>query len=96
LEQLINFGIGRKFSVSKGHQRAAGNRYKPIFMNDSLNYFKVIARQTFIKFLHLLYKDFLDNPEKWVNKNLRDFLEAYGQHLPTFLKELKFMSNKNE
>jgi len=26
-EQLINFGAGRQFSVSKAHQRKAQNRY---------------------------------------------------------------------
>jgi hypothetical protein len=38
--------------------------------------FKVTDRQSFIKFLDLLRKDFLDNPENWENKTLPDFLEA--------------------
>ena len=31
-EQLINFGAGRQFSVSKAHQRKARNRYLPLIM----------------------------------------------------------------
>lgn len=45
-------------------------------MSETLNNFKVIDRQSFIKFLDLLRKDFLDNPENWENKTLPDFLEA--------------------
>lgn len=45
-------------------------------MNDTLTDFKVTGRKTFIKFLDLLRKDFLDNPESWENKTLSDFLEA--------------------
>lgn len=45
-------------------------------MNDTINDFKVTDRQTFIKFLDLLRKDFLDNPESWEIKTLPDFLEA--------------------
>jgi len=51
------------------------------FMNDTaLNDFKVTDRQTFIKFLDLLRKDFLDNPETWENKILPDFLEALSAY----------------
>ena len=46
------------------------------FMNDTLNDLKVTNRETFIEFLELLRKDFLDNPENWENKTLPDFLEA--------------------
>lgn len=46
------------------------------FMNKTLNDFKVTDRQTFIKFLDLLRKDFLDNPKSWENKTLTYFLEA--------------------
>ncbi|KQR91132.1 hypothetical protein ASG01_14670 [Chryseobacterium sp. Leaf180] len=45
-------------------------------MNKTLNDFKVTDRQTFIKFLDLLRKDFFDNPKSWENKTLPDFLEA--------------------
>ncbi|MEL5901801.1 hypothetical protein AAEZ35_05045 [Elizabethkingia anophelis subsp. anophelis] len=43
-------------------------------MNDTLNNFKVTDRQSFIKFLDLLRKDLLDDPENWENKTLPDFL----------------------
>jgi hypothetical protein len=49
-------------------------------MNDTLNNFKVTDRQSFIKFLDLLRKDFLDNPDEWENKNLDDFLEAMTRY----------------
>jgi hypothetical protein len=49
-------------------------------MNDTLNDFKVTDRQTFTKFLYLLRKDFLDNPESWENKTLPDFLEALSAY----------------
>lgn len=49
-------------------------------MSDTLNNFKVIDRQTFIKFLDLLRKDFLDNPENWENQSLPDFLEAMSSY----------------
>ena len=49
-------------------------------MNDTLNNFEVTDRQTFIKFLDLLCKDFLDNPESWENKSLPDFLEALNAY----------------
>jgi hypothetical protein len=49
-------------------------------MNDTLNDFKVTDRQSFIKFLDLLRKDFLDNPDEWENKNLDDFLEAMTRY----------------
>lgn len=45
-------------------------------MNETLNDFKVTDRQTFITFLNLLHKDFMDNPESWENKTLPDFLNA--------------------
>ena len=49
-------------------------------MNDTFNNFKVTDRQTFIKFLDLLRKDFLDNPENWGNKTVPDFLEALSSY----------------
>ena len=49
-------------------------------MNDTLNDYKVTDRQTFIKFLDILLKDFLDNPENWENKTLPDFLEALSSY----------------
>ncbi len=44
-------------------------------MND-INNFEVVDRASFVKFLNLLHKDFLENAESWENKNLGDFLEA--------------------
>jgi hypothetical protein len=49
-------------------------------MNDTLNDFKVTDRQTFIKFLDLLRKDFLDNPEGWESNTLPDFFEALSAY----------------
>jgi len=49
-------------------------------MNDTLNDIKVTDRQTFIKFLDLLRKDFLDNPESWANKTLPDYLEPLSAY----------------
>ena len=49
-------------------------------MNDTVNDFKVTDRQSFIKFLDLLHKDFLEHPESWENKTLPDFLEALGAY----------------
>lgn len=49
-------------------------------MNDTFNDFKVTDRQTFIKFLDLLKKDFLENPESWENKTLPDFIEALSAY----------------
>ena len=49
-------------------------------MNETLDNIKVTDRQTFIKFLDLLHKDFIDNPESWENKNLPDFLEALSAY----------------
>ena len=50
------------------------------FMNDTVNDFKVTDRQTFIMFLDLLRKDFLDNREGWENKTLPDFLKALSAY----------------
>lgn len=49
-------------------------------MNEQLSNFKVADRQTFIKFLDLLRKDFLENREEWQNKNIEDFLEAMTRY----------------
>ncbi|TAH20723.1 MAG: hypothetical protein EAZ08_04885 [Cytophagales bacterium] len=50
------------------------------FMDDTISNFKVTDRQTFIKFLHLLHRAFLDNPENWENKALPDFIEALSAY----------------
>jgi len=37
---------------------------------------EVKDRKTFIQFLDLLWKDFLENPEDWENITVPDFIEA--------------------
>ena len=65
-------------------------------MNNVLNDFKVNDKQTFIKFLKLLHKDFLDNPESWENKTLPDFLEAlstYTEDIQDYYDNMKLNVN---
>jgi hypothetical protein len=50
------------------------------FIGEMLNKFKVTDRQSFIEFLDLLRKDFLENPKNWENKTLPDFLEALSAY----------------
>ncbi len=45
-------------------------------MEKTINEFDVTDRSSFIKFLDLLRKDFLENSESWESKTLPDFLEA--------------------
>jgi hypothetical protein len=69
------------------------------FMNDTLNDFKVTDRQTFIKFLELLRKDFLNNPEIWKNKSLPDFLEAlsaYTEDVQGYYDNMKLNVNADK
>jgi len=49
-------------------------------MKDSVNDMRVSNRQEFVKFIDLLRKDFLANPESWENKTLPDFLEALSAY----------------
>jgi hypothetical protein len=49
-------------------------------MTDTISNFKVTDRQSFIEFIDLLQKDFVDNPESWENKKLDDFLEALSSY----------------
>lgn len=49
-------------------------------MNTTVNDFKVTDRHTFVKFLDLMRKELLDNPESWENKTLPDFLEALSAY----------------
>lgn len=65
-------------------------------MKKTLDDFKVTDRQTFIKFLDLLHKDLLDNPESWENKTLPDFLEslsAYTEDIQGYYDNLKLNVN---
>ena len=50
------------------------------FMTNPVSNFKVTDRQSFITFIDLLRKDFVDNHESWENKNLDDFLEALSSY----------------
>ena len=68
-------------------------------MNDTINDFKVTDRQTFIKFLDLLLKDFLDNPESWENKTLPNFLEAlsaYTEDVQGYYNNMKLNVNADK
>ena len=49
-------------------------------MSDQIFDFKVTDRVSFISFIKLLRVDLLNNPERWENKNLDDFLEAIGRY----------------
>lgn len=49
-------------------------------MTDTISNFKVTDRQSFIEFIDLLRKDFVDNPESWENKKVDDFLEALSSY----------------
>jgi hypothetical protein len=49
-------------------------------MTDTVSNFKVADRKAFIKFMDLLRKDFVDNPESWENKKIDDFLEAISSY----------------
>jgi hypothetical protein len=69
------------------------------FMNDTLFDFKITDRQTFIQFLDLLRKDFLDNPESWENKTLPYFLEAlsaYTKDIQGYYDNMKLNVNADE
>jgi hypothetical protein len=42
--------------------------------------FEVTNRQSFVKFLDLLLKDYHDNSEEWENRTLPEFLEAMSRY----------------
>ena len=68
-------------------------------MNETLNDFTVTDRQTFIKFLELLRKDFLNNTESWENKSLPDFLEAlsaYTEDVQGYYDNMKLNLNADK
>lgn len=68
-------------------------------MNDIVDNFKVADRQTFIEFINLLRKDFLDNPESWESKTLPDFLEqlsAYSQDIQGYYDNMKLNVNADK
>ena len=49
-------------------------------MTETVSNFIVTDRHSFIKFIDLLRKNFIDNPESWENKKLDDFLEALSSY----------------
>jgi hypothetical protein len=49
-------------------------------MNQILSGYTVEDRKSFVEFITLLHKDLLNNPAKWENKNLADFLDALGRY----------------
>jgi hypothetical protein len=49
-------------------------------MTDTVSNFKVTDRLSFVEFIDLLRKNFVDNPESWENKKLDDFLEALSSY----------------
>lgn len=60
---------------------------------------KVTDRKSFIEFLNLFHKDYLENPESWENKNLSDFLEAlisYSEDIQGFYDNTKQNINADE
>jgi hypothetical protein len=68
-------------------------------MNDTLNNFKVTDRQSFIKFIDLLRKNFLENPESLENNTLPDFLEslsAYTADIQGYYDNMKLNINADK
>jgi hypothetical protein len=68
-------------------------------MSDTLNDLKINNRETFIKFLDILHKDFLNNPESWENKTLPDFLEAlkaFTEDIQGYYDNLKINVNADK
>jgi hypothetical protein len=61
-------------------------------MKDELYDIKVTDRQAFIKFLHLLREDFLNNKSDWENYDMDSFLEA----LSAYAKDLQGYYNNSE
>jgi hypothetical protein len=61
-------------------------------MKDELYDIKVTDRQDFIKFLHLLREDFLNNKSDWENSDMASFLEA----LSAYAKDLQGYYNNSE
>lgn len=49
-------------------------------MDYTIDDFNVTDRQSFVLFMDLLRKDFLENPEGWKNKTVPDFLEALSSY----------------
>jgi len=50
-------------------------------MNSELFEHKITDRQSFVEFLKLLRKDFLENPGEWENKTIDTFLDAMSEYV---------------
>jgi hypothetical protein len=53
---------------------------KKLLMTEQLSNYRVNDRPSFVLFLDLLRKDFLNNPTQWENNNLDLFLEALSAY----------------
>jgi len=65
-------------------------------MKEDINSFKVTDRKSFVEFLDLLKKDFVENNESWENKSIPDLLEAlsmYAEDIQGYYDNTK--QNKN-
>lgn len=68
-------------------------------MTKMVSNFIVTDRHTFVKFIDLLRKDFITNPDSWDNKNLDDFLEAlssYAEDIDGYYKNTNQNVNADE
>jgi hypothetical protein len=68
-------------------------------MNDNLTKFNVTDRNSFVVFLGLLRKDFIENPQDWENKSLEDFLEAlsaYTEDIQGYYDNMKMNIDANQ
>lgn len=65
-------------------------------MKEDINSLKVTDRKSFVEFLDLLKKDFVENNESWENKSIPDLLEAlsmYAEDIQGYYDNTK--QNKN-
>lgn len=68
-------------------------------MSSDLENFIVTNRKSFATFIKLLYKDLLENPEDWENRNLEDFLEAlsaYSEDIQGYYNNTKINVDANK
>lgn len=49
-------------------------------MDNHILNFKVTDRRSFADFIKLLRADFLNNPDRWENRTIDDFLEAFARY----------------
>ena len=68
-------------------------------MRETVSNFKVIDRQSFIKFIDLLRQDLLNNPEGWENNTLDRFLDAisaYAEDIQGYYDNMKMKVKADE